>query len=47
MSDYKDLDGLKVPYKLKVLHDGKTFLTAEIVEYKLESNLSDTLFAKP
>ncbi len=46
-SDYKEVNGLKMAQKIKVLHDGKEFLTADVLEYKAETELSDTLFAKP
>ena len=47
LSDYKEVDGLKMAQKIKVIHDGKEFLNADVLEYKAETDVSDTLFAKP
>jgi hypothetical protein len=42
----KNKDGVPVPKKLLVKHDGKTFVEAEIVEMTLLEKLDDSVFKK-
>lgn len=43
-SDYKKTDGVMVPMKLKILHEGKDFLEAETTEAKLVEKIDDAEF---
>ena len=47
MSNYKEFDGVKIPLKLLVKHDGKKFLDGDISEVKLLENVDEKTFAKP
>ena len=44
MTDYKEVDGVKIPMKLAVTHDGKTFMTTTFTEAKLSAKLDPKLF---
>jgi hypothetical protein len=44
---YKKIDGLQVPFKVTVKHDGKLFIEQELTEAKPAEKLDDKLFAKP
>jgi hypothetical protein len=44
-ADYKTIDGMVVPMKSKVLHDGKPFLEIAVAEYKPRDRVDDKLFA--
>jgi hypothetical protein len=46
-SDYKDVDGLKIPMKAVIKRDGKQFVEAEHIEVKLVDKLDGKVFAKP
>ena len=46
-SDYKDVQGMKTPMKLKTLRDGKPFLDAEVTEITYHEKLDDAVFARP
>jgi len=46
-SDYRNVQGLKIPFKTKILRDGKPWVDGEIVEVKLYEKLGDEHFAKP
>jgi hypothetical protein len=46
-SDYKDVDGIKVPMKFVIKRDGKQFVEAEHIEVKLVDKLDGKVFAKP
>lgn len=47
ITEYQDVDGLKMAKKVSVLHDGKMFVEAEVEEVKLVDNIDDSEFAKP
>jgi hypothetical protein len=47
LSDYKEKDGIQVPHKIEIKRDGEAFLEGEVTDYKVEKELSDTLFEKP
>jgi hypothetical protein len=47
VSDYKVVDGVQIAHKAEVKRDDKPFVEAEISGYKIEKELSDTLFEKP
>jgi len=44
-ADYKTIDGMVVPMKSKVSHDGKPFLELDVTEYKPLKTVDDKLFA--
>lgn len=43
-SDFKTIEGLVVPMKSKVAHDGKAFLEITVTEYKPLAKVDDKLF---
>lgn len=46
--NYKDFDGIKKPTKVEIKRDGQTFLTQDLVEFKvLDKAPSDDTFAEP
>jgi hypothetical protein len=47
LSDFKDVDGMKVAMKVVIKWDGKPYVDAEFSDYKLEEKLDDDVFAKP
>jgi hypothetical protein len=46
-SDFKEVDGLKVPYKGVMNRDGKVFVEYEITSYRAVGKLDQKIFAKP
>jgi hypothetical protein len=46
-SDYKDVNGLKMPHKVKVLRDGKPFLQMQLTSVTLSESLPEKDFTKP
>jgi hypothetical protein len=44
MSEYKEVEGIKIPMKLVVTHDGKTFMTTTFTDAKLSAKLDPKLF---
>jgi len=46
-SGYRDVEGVKMPTKIRVLRDGKEFLDAEVTDIKMLEKLDDSEFAKP
>ena len=44
MGDYKETDGVKIPMKMVVKHDGKTFMTTTFTEAKLSAKLDAKVF---
>lgn len=46
-SDYRDLDGAKLPYKVVMKRDGKLFVEAEITDMKVVGQADAKLFARP
>ncbi|HZZ80229.1 MAG TPA: hypothetical protein VFE62_17075 [Gemmataceae bacterium] len=46
-SDYKDVNGAKVPYKLAVKRDGKIYVEAELSDVDIPGKLDAKVFAKP
>lgn len=46
-SDYKDVQGMKTPMKLKTLRDGKPYIDAEVTEIKYHEKLDDAVFGRP
>lgn len=45
LSDYKTVEGMVVPMKSKVTHDGKAFLELVVTEYKPLAKADEKLFA--
>jgi hypothetical protein len=46
-SDFKEVGGVKVPYKLTIKRDGKVYIEGEITEYKPVEKVDDSQFGKP
>jgi hypothetical protein len=46
-SDYKDVDGAKVPMKVALNRDGKKYVESENSDVKVAEKLDDSLFGKP
>lgn len=46
-SDFKDVDGVKMPFKVNIKHDDKKFAEAEVTDYKPIEKIDDSRFAKP
>jgi hypothetical protein len=46
-SDYKDVDGMKIPMKTLIKRDGNKYIEAEHTEVKPVDKLDDKVFAKP
>lgn len=44
MSDYKEVNGVKIPLKLAVKHDGKAFMSTTFTEAKLSDKLDPKTF---
>jgi TonB family protein len=44
-SDYRVVDGLKVPFSIQMDFDGKKFIALSVLEWKVNTGLSDSLFA--
>jgi len=44
-SDYKKVNGVQVPTKLTVHHDGKKFMTVKLSDYELKEKIDDKEFA--
>jgi hypothetical protein len=47
LSDYKDVDGIKVPMKAVIHHDGKKFLETETTEFRFLDQIDASEFARP
>ncbi|HMF13799.1 MAG TPA: hypothetical protein VKE94_15880 [Gemmataceae bacterium] len=45
--NYKEVDGVKRPFKINILRNGEKFVEAEVTDYKVLDKLDDSLFAKP
>ncbi len=45
MAEYKEVDGVQIPMKLTVKHDGKAFMTTKFTEAKLSAKLDPKVFA--
>jgi outer membrane lipoprotein-sorting protein len=46
-SDYREVDGVQVPSKFLVHHDGKRILEAEVTEHRFVDRIDDAEFARP
>jgi hypothetical protein len=46
-SDYRDVEGAKVPYKHVIKRDDKVYIEAEMTEMKVADKLDAKVFAKP
>jgi hypothetical protein len=46
-SNYKDVDGVKRPFKVNILRNGEKYVEAEVTEFKTLDKLDDSTFAKP
>ncbi|MFL5244906.1 MAG: hypothetical protein ACJ8FY_22620 [Gemmataceae bacterium] len=45
--DFKDVEGVKKPYRVVINRDGKKYVEGEITEIKLVEKIEDSVFAKP
>jgi zinc protease len=46
-SDYRDVEGIKVPFSMKIVQGGVDYAAITITEYKFHQQLEDSLFEKP
>lgn len=46
-SDYREVEGIKVPFKQVQLQNGKESNITTVTDYKINCNLDDSLFVKP
>ncbi len=46
-SDYRDVDGIKVPFLTRSIQNGKEIAVMTVTEYKFNCNLDDSLFERP
>jgi hypothetical protein len=46
-SDYRDVEGIKVPFSTKSIQNGQENAVMTVTEYKLNCNLDDSLFERP
>jgi hypothetical protein len=46
-SNFKEVDGVKRPFKLSILRNGEKYIEAEVTEYETLNKLDDSTFAKP
>lgn len=44
MGDYREVEGIMVPFSISIYHDGEEFITMTISEVKINSGLEDSLF---
>ncbi|MBP1611020.1 MAG: hypothetical protein H6Q04_3255 [Acidobacteria bacterium] len=47
LSDYREIEGTRVPFSTKIHQGGKEFMTFSVTEYKYNTNLEDSIFEKP
>ncbi len=47
MSDYRDLEGTKVPFMININQGGSKYATCTVKEYKINTNPDDSFFDKP
>jgi hypothetical protein len=47
LSGHKNMDGVMMATKLLVNRDGKKFVEAEVIDWKISDKLDDKVFAKP
>jgi len=47
LSDYRDVDGVKIPFKVETLADGKRQALTTISSVKINSGVKDDVFKKP
>lgn len=45
--DYRDVDGTKVPFSIKIKQGGMDYLDLTVTEVKYNSNIDDSIFDKP
>jgi hypothetical protein len=45
--DYKEVDGVKRPYKVTIKRDGEKYVEAEVTEFKTVDKFEDSTFQKP
>jgi hypothetical protein len=46
-SDYRDVEGIKVPFSTKIIRNGAEYVTTWVTEYKYNPDMDDSLFDRP
>ena len=46
-SDYRDVEGIKIPFSIKIIQNGADYATAAATEYRYYSNIDDSYFDRP
>ncbi len=46
-SDYRDVDGIKVPFSIRQIQNGQEAAVISVTEHKFNLNLEDSLFERP
>lgn len=46
LSDYRDIEGIKIPFSTRIVVRGKEYMTLSVTEYRFNTNLEDSLFDK-
>lgn len=46
-SDYREVDGVRIPFNAQLLRDGTPVLNRKLTRVQLNTQLSDSLFARP
>ncbi len=46
-SDYRDIDGIKVPFTAELLHNGRAVLTRTLTDVKFNAPVDPQLFTRP
>jgi len=44
MADYREVEGMMVPFSLMIYQDGQEFITMTVSEVKVNTGLEDSLF---
>lgn len=47
MSDYRDVNGYKMPFRIEQQAMGQTFMTIQLEEAEVNAELDDSIFSKP
>jgi zinc protease len=47
LSDYRDVDGIRVPFRAQLVRDGRPVLTRTLTRVTLNAPIDDTLFTRP
>ena len=47
MTDYRDVDGFKMPFKMEQRTGGQSFMTMQFEKMEINVDLDDAIFSKP